>query len=400
MKIASSWSTAPDAECAVTEAFNTLVDRLESLPDYIMVFTSVAYDSQKLMATLKKLAPDAQTHGGTSCAGIITEEGPRCDGGRALGLWGICDKAGSYGVGAAPRGEDSFASAAAAVTEALRESGRPGEIPELVIMIAEPGYEEIQIQGIQDVVGPDVPIIGGSSADDDFSKPNQQFANGRVYDNALSVAVMFPSAPVGYAFYSGYTPTDISGIVTRCEGRILYEIDNRPAATVYHEWVDKAIQDFVSSGGNVLEATDLYPFGKIVGDVGDMPYYRLVYSINPEIIKEDNSMTMLAEVNKGDRLFMMFGTKESLIPRAGRAVQTAMDSKSLSASEVSGVFLTYCAGYMLAIKDEIPSVVDAINNNTGGKPLLGAFTYGEQGCFRGGENCHGNLMVSTLVFGR
>ncbi|MEN6371017.1 MAG: FIST N-terminal domain-containing protein [Armatimonadota bacterium] len=400
MKMASSWSTAADEEYAVNEAFNTLANRLGSLPDYIMVFTSVAYDSRKLMETLKKLAPDAQIHGGTSCVGIITEEGPRCDGGEALGLLGICDKAGSYGVGAAPRGEDPFASAAAAVTEALRESGRPGEIPGLVIMVAAPGYEELQIQGIQDIVGPDVPIIGGSSADDDFSKPNHQFANGRVYDDALSVAVMFPSVPVGYTFYSGYTPTELSGIVTRCEGRVLYEIDNRPAAVVYHEWVNEAIQSFASSGGNVSDATDLYPFGKIVGDAGGMPYYRLVYSINPEIIKEDKSMTMLADVNEGDRLYMMYGTKENLIPRAGRAVQTAMESKSLSASEVSGVFLTYCAGYMLALKNEMSSVVDVIDNNTGGKPLLGAFTYGEQGCFRGGENCHGNLMVSTLVFGR
>ncbi|MEN6520610.1 MAG: FIST N-terminal domain-containing protein [Armatimonadota bacterium] len=396
MKIASSWSTAPDEECAVTEAFNTLVDRLESLPDYIMVFTSVAYDSQKLMATLKKLAPDAQTHGGTSCVGITTEEGPRCDGGRALGLWGICDKAGSYGVGAAPRGEDPFASAAAAVTEAIRESGRPGEIPELVIMIAEPGYEEIQIQGIQDVVGPDVPIIGGSSADDNIDGHWHQFANGRVYDDALSVAVMFPSVPVGYSFIGGYSPTDISGTVTRCDGRILYEIDNRPAALVYNEWTNGVIHDFLPTGGNALAAASMAPIGRLLGSVGNVPYYSLV---SLRTVQQDGSLTLFANVNEGEKLSLLSGTKESLLSRAGRVAQAAMKSRALSSSEVSGVFMACCAGSMLTMKDELQQVVDGINGVLGGKPFLGAFTYGEQGCFLGGESCHGNLMISTLVFG-
>jgi hypothetical protein len=40
-----------------------------------------------------------------------------------------------------------------------------------------------------------------------------------------------------------------------------------------------------------------------------------------------------------------------------------------------------------------------LSASVGGKPFLGAFTFGEQGCFVGGENRHGNLMIATLVFG-
>ena len=35
-----------------------------------------------------------------------------------------------------------------------------------------------------------------------------------------------------------------------------------------------------------------------------------------------------------------------------------------------------------------------------GIPFLGSFTFGEQGCFPGGENRHGNLMISVLLFPR
>jgi hypothetical protein len=45
-------------------------------------------------------------------------------------------------------------------------------------------------------------------------------------------------------------------------------------------------------------------------------------------------------------------------------------------------------------------VVDGVNQSLGGKPFLGSFTFGEQGCFAGGENRHGNLMISVLVFTR
>ena len=43
-------------------------------------------------------------------------------------------------------------------------------------------------------------------------------------------------------------------------------------------------------------------------------------------------------------------------------------------------------------------VATEVREALGGKPFLGAFTFGEQGCFTGGESHHGNLMISVVVF--
>lgn len=45
--------------------------------------------------------------------------------------------------------------------------------------------------------------------------------------------------------------------------------------------------------------------------------------------------------------------------------------------------------------DEVASYVSAALNDT---PFIGDFTFGEQGCFVGHENTHGNLMISIVAF--
>jgi hypothetical protein len=55
---------------------------------------------------------------------------------------------------------------------------------------------------------------------------------------------------------------------------------------------------------------------------------------------------------------------------------------------------------MLTVRDRIDQVVAGLDEGLGGAPFLGCFTFGEQGCFVGGENRHGNLMISVTVFAR
>ena len=53
---------------------------------------------------------------------------------------------------------------------------------------------------------------------------------------------------------------------------------------------------------------------------------------------------------------------------------------------------------MLTVQDQMDQVATEVRDALGGKPFIGAFTFGEQGCFIGGENHHGNLMISVVVF--
>lgn len=340
----------------------------------------------------------------------MTEEGAHTNNATGLALFGLFDPEGSYGVGAAIIDDEPGAAAQRAINAALEQANCPGEIPAMVWMMAAPGCEEALISGIAEVLGDDVPVAGGSSADNTVSGEWKQFANDKIYDNAVVVAALFPSTEVMFAFHSGYEPTDVKGIVTRAggyeateqkgvatkvEGRILLEIDGQPAAGVYNNWSKGLISDALAGGGNILAQTTLHPLGRIAGHIGNVPYYQLSH---PDAVTENGALTLFSDIAVGDEVVLMQGTIESLVSRAGRVASSALETYSATPDDVAGALVIYCAGCMLTVKDRLNEVVESLRTALPNTPFLGAYTFGEQGCFLGGENRHGNLMISVLLF--
>jgi hypothetical protein len=175
----------------------------------------------------------------------------------------------------------------------------------------------------------------------------------------------------------------------------LYEIDGRTAAGVYNEWTDGAIAGAIESGGTVLDETTLHPLGREVASVGGMPYYQLSH---PEQVTEDGALALFTRIEEGDEVVCMTGTVDSLTARAGRVAEAARDTRFGGEDELAGALVIYCAGCMLAVDDRITEVVDHLNDALDDAPFLGAFTFGEQGCFVGGNNQHANLMISVVTF--
>jgi hypothetical protein len=78
--------------------------------------------------------------------------------------------------------------------------------------------------------------------------------------------------------------------------------------------------------------------------------------------------------------------------------KAAVDRGGFAADAILGAVVVYCAGCMMTVQDRLPDVVAELNNSLGGKPFIGIFTFGEQGCLLDGHASHGNLMISSLVF--
>jgi hypothetical protein len=97
----------------------------------------------------------------------------------------------------------------------------------------------------------------------------------------------------------------------------------------------------------------------------------------------------------------MKGSKDALVTRPKRVVESALRNTPAGGHDerIVGGLVIYCAGCMLTIKDRMGEVVESFASAMGARiPFLGGFTFGEQGCFFGGENRHGNLMISVLLF--
>ena len=213
--------------------------------------------------------------------------------------------------------------------------------------------------------------------------------------DAVTVTAMFPSSDVLWGFHSGYEPTDKRGTVSKAEGRTLLEIDGRPAAQVYNEWSGGKYSDVVSSGGNVLARTTLHPLAREVGKVGGVPYYQLSH---PDAVTEQGALSLFTDIAEGDDIVFMEGTEDSLVSRAGRVAAAALDTYDANVDDIAGALVVYCAGCMLTVQARMDEVVAGLREALPGVPFLGLFTFGEQGCFVGGENRHGNLMISVLLF--
>ncbi|MFO7598224.1 MAG: FIST N-terminal domain-containing protein [Candidatus Desulfacyla sp.] len=397
MKIASAWSTEPNPETAAAQAYDMLVKKLHDTPRLMLVHSSCEYDNREMVSRLRSLAPGVPLHGGTSCLGVMTEAGFHTREGKGMGILGILDPGGDYGVGISDAGNNPERAAISAVDQALAQAGRPGEVPAAVLTSNYPGHEDGVIRAIEEYIGVDVPIIGGTSADNDMSGRWQQFGNDVVSAQAISVAALFPSGDISYAFHSGYEPTRFRGRVTRAEDRILHEIDNRPAAEVYNEWTEGLIAHVLPVGGSLVPTTTFSPLGNQVGYVGRIPYYRLSYPV--EVVQNEALLLFAEVVPEGSEIVLMTGTHDSLATRAGRVAGVAVEAAPFGMDEVEGAMVLFCAGCMLAIQDRMGTALADLNSALSGSPFLCAFTLGEQGCFIGGENRHGNLMVAALVFG-
>ncbi len=395
MEIWSAWSTEKNSKIAVSDAYFQLQKHKNKEPQIIFLYCSATYDSVEILKELNTLAPHSAIHGGTSCLGVMTENGFHSNNGLGLGMLGLYDPDGHYGVGYAEITDNARLASTQAISAALEQCECPGQVPAMVWMTAAPGAEEDVIQGIQDVVGTNTPITGGSSADNTVSGDWKQFSNNRVLDNAVVITVMFPSSNAMFAFHSGYEPTEKSGIVTEAEGRIVKKIDHKPAAEVYNEWSDNNISDYLEHGGNILSITSLHPLGRQVGAVSEVPYYQLAH---PDKVTQDGGLSLFSSIEEGEKLVFMSGTKNSLVNRAGRVASSSLAAHSTPADQVSGALVVYCAGCMLTVQDRMEDVVSGLKEALNNKPFLGLFTFGEQGCFVGGENRHGNLMISVLTF--
>ncbi|HOT29511.1 MAG TPA: FIST N-terminal domain-containing protein [Candidatus Ozemobacteraceae bacterium] len=396
MRTIVAFSRHSDSLEAIRELVRATETPEKTKPQLLFYYATIGYDETVLMNELSAAFPDVPMHGGTSCQGIMTHRGALCTGDRCMGLLALFDPDGAYGVGMAPLGAHPRTTGVIAGREALKQANREGEIPTMVWVTNAPGHEEEVLAGLEDLFGPNVPICGGSSADDDLTGQWKQFANGRVHENAAVVAVLFSPGQIGFSFHSGYDPTTKMAVITRCEGRTIQELDGRKAAHVYNEWLDNRLADLLPTGGNLMQRTALHPLGRVAGLIGEIPYFQLSH---PATMTREGGLTLFTGISPNEKVWLMQGTQEGLVKRAERAARSAVDSLSPLQGRISGAMVMFCAGCMFIVRERMNDVVAGLRRGLGDDvPFLGAFTYGEQGCFVGGENRHGNFMVSLLVF--
>jgi hypothetical protein len=395
--IKSHSSTHSDLMMAVDEITKPILDADEN-PSLVLFSVTVGYDVPKFYRLIKDKMGDIPFQGGTSCGGVLTQEGYTSADGRAMASFAMWDEDSDFGLSLIEKTADSKADGINAVEQAIDDAGRTGELPSAIWLIPSPGGEEGILEGIKEEIGGDIPLIGGSSADNTIEGNWYQFSNDNITQNGIAMVAIFRDDHLLTAsFHSGYDISEHKGVVTNISSeRVIEHIDGRPAAEVYNEWTRGAIDNELKNGGHILSASNLFPIGRLVGDIAGVDYYQLSH---PETVTASKGLSLFTNIEEGQEIICMQGTIENLTARAGNVVKACLERDDIKPEEIEGALIIFCAGCMMTVGDQIDKACKNIKSALGeDTPFWGMFTFGEQGSLAGGENCHGNLMIAACVF--
>lgn len=395
-KAASACSAQTDAVAAAQHCVAQITVAGISNPDFAVVHANCVLSLQEIGRVFRDRWPGVRLHAATSCLGGMTDTLVAMAPDSGLAVLAISDESGDYGLAAGDLTQGSEASGRHLAQRALQDAGRAGEIPPLVMVCATPGDEEAFLDGVRSVVGAGTPIVGGSAADNDISGNWRILDGNQSRPSAAMVSVLFPSVGVFAAFESAYAPSGLRGVVTRASDRRVVEIGGQPAADVYERWCEGAIRRPSVGSVNILMASALTPLGRQVGVLRDLPVYTLSH---PETICADGSLTLFTRVVEGDELVFMKGTTTTLVDRASSVMRSASRYAEIDLAKIKAMVMYYCGGCMLQVRDRLEQIQASLNHDAPGVPKVVGFTFGEQGAMSQGPVQHGNLMISSIVFG-
>jgi hypothetical protein len=355
-------------------------------PVWVMIYGVEEAPLGAVIGEIRRRHPRARVFGATSFQGVFSPDGfargivmlvgePH-DGVRAE----VC----LHAVGATQAAE---AAERACVSISRELDGRP----DLFLLHATPGFEERVLEGVARS-GLDVPVYGGSAADDGVAGRWRVFAHGERATEGFALVGLKSRRPILSSFTGGYLPTEFSGRVTKATGRTVYEIDGRPAARVYDEWTHGAITEELERGGRVMRKTNLLPVARTLGEVHGMPRRLLSH---PREALSGGALRFFSELTAGDEITLMTSSQSALVGRVRRAAERARASRVL---EPKGGLLIYCGGCLSSVMDRASEVAHEFRAGAGDLPFVGLASFGEQGTLLPHTaSLHGNLMSSVVL---
>ena len=146
------------------------------------------------------------------------------------------------------------------------------------------------IAGIIEIVGDQVPIVGGSAADNAILGAWSVFDRDKTASEGVAVSVLFQSTPLSMAYQNGYAPTQQEGMVNRAAGRTIFEINDTPAAEVLSEWSDGAVcASMTDEPKAILADSTLWPLGGKLTAVGEVATFLMAH---PSTQNQDGSVEL------------------------------------------------------------------------------------------------------------
>lgn len=404
-----------DPQEATREAVATaLRGATRKTPDFAVVYVSSGSGMRRVLHAAKSaLGPRTKIFGGSSDSrGVMTDKGyvavspqsyEAVPGPTGVGVMTVSSADIAFGVGAASL--TAFGTpqemARTTVCNAIRSAGRnPGEdLPRVILLCSTLGIEEEVLEGIEQAVGRNVPVVGGTVGGPVLGV----FGEHEVYERGICLAVLYTDLPLGWTFEAGFDVTGKhAGIATKVEGQAIVEIDGKPALDVYRGWIDEQIGRLREQGakpGAIRDLLALHPLYRRYKSPTGQDYLLFSHPWPKDDRMQDKSIMTSTQIKAGEEVCLSSGTWETLLNRIGNLPTNAKANGRIPVGTRPVLALGSICGGVLGVipeteRDKMSFLLNATNGNG---PFITNFTWGEQGHFPGLGNKHGNLLTSLLV---
>lgn len=378
-------SNNPDALKAGTEAAKQALSQAGNKADLMIVFSTVAYDQKKMLDGVRYVSRGIPLVG-CSTSGEITSEGPVS---KHVAVMALNSDQIEFTIGI---GEGTDQDSFSAGREAARAVSKERKDLSLFLMLLDGLAENgaAAVRGIQDVLGRNFPIMGGSAGDDFMFKKTYQYYNGQVLSNCVIGVGFSGEFSFGVGVRHGWEPIGLPMKVTKAKGAKLIEVNNRPALSIYEDYFGKKVEELIKEP--IARMAYTYPLGMSVEGSDELLIRDVV------IANEKGEITCAAEITEGSEIRLMLGDPEKAIQAAKEAAQGALTQ--LKGAKPKVVFVFDCMARNKLLGPRIGEEIVAIQNVLGKEvPLIGFYTYGEQAPLGGvlGPECFSVFHNETMT---
>jgi hypothetical protein len=232
-----------------------------------------------------------------------------------------------------------------------------------------------------------VVLTGGLAADGDRFERTWVLSDGIPKTGTISAVGFYgEQVHIGHGSKGGWDMFGPERRVTRSEGNVLYELDDKPALQLYKEYLGER-----ASG---LPMTAFYFPLAIWEDEADKR--RLVRTVLG-VDEENNSLTFAGDIPQGCRAQLMKANFDRLVTGAGNAAKmTTANTAGNGDSETLAITVS-CVGRRVVLgertEEEIEAALDVLSKGT---KQVGFYSYGELSpYFSGGCDLHNQTMTLT-----
>ena len=208
------------------EAVEEAVEALGRDPGLILIFPTGVLDPQEAATQAQAAAGNARVAGMTG-SGAIALSGAIESGCSAVAF----DSSLSVGVGTGTS-PDPRAAGRSAAAEALFGVALDGNHAALLLFVdSESGDQAEIVAGAYEIAGGRIPLAGGAAG----GHASAQFADGEAFSGSVVAVALASRTPIGVGIAHGCVRRGAPSIVTRSRGRVVLQLDGRPAEAVYLE---------------------------------------------------------------------------------------------------------------------------------------------------------------------